>query len=56
MSKTGTSEQKQEKAVSVKLTCDNSAFLQSLDEIEKKIDRLLEKLNQMKSSFIQIQD
>ncbi|MDE6501034.1 MAG: hypothetical protein K2K02_09210 [Ruminococcus sp.] len=40
--------EKQEKPVSIKLTCDNSAFLQSLDEIGKKIDEIQEKLNQLK--------
>lgn len=35
------------KIVTVKLTCDNSAFLQSLDEIEKKIDVIQNKMNQL---------
>ena len=36
------------KVSNVKLTCDNSAFLQSLDEIEKKIDIIQEKINELK--------
>ncbi|MCM1315905.1 MAG: hypothetical protein NC205_00750 [Prevotella sp.] len=48
MSKPKILKKKQEKVVSIKLTCDNSAFLQSLDEIEKKIDKIQEKLNQLK--------
>lgn len=46
-----TSEVKQEsdnsKIANVKLTCDNSAFLQSLDEIEKKVDTIQDKINQL---------
>lgn len=38
------------KVATVKLTCDNSAFLQSLDEIEKKIDTVQDKMNQLTSS------
>lgn len=46
-----TSEAKHEsdisKIVTVKLTCDNSVFLQSLDEIEKKVDTIQDKMNQL---------
>lgn len=33
--------------VNIKIACDNSAFLQSLDEIEKKIDTIQNKITQL---------
>lgn len=38
----------EEKSVTVKVGCDNTEMLKSLDEVEKKLDVLNEKANQLK--------